>query len=113
MNATTRVISLYTRTSARWPSLPLAHRPGLRNFILIIAILASAFLVVYLKDANRREFIHYQQLQQVHEKQYEVWGKLLLEQSTLSTQSRVQQIAHKRLGMSVPASKSVVMIHQQ
>lgn len=112
MNTATRVFLMY-RAGIRLPALPLAQRPGLRNLILMLAILATAFVVIYLKDANRRQFIHYQQLQQIHEKQYEVWGKLLIEQSTLSTQSRIRQIANRRLGMDVPDPKSIIIINRQ
>ena len=81
------------------PALPLAQRPGLRIFFLGLVIFATAFGIVVLKDVNRRLFNQYQTLQAQHEKQYESWGALLLEQSTLSTPSRVERIAHDRLKM--------------
>lgn len=78
----------------------------------IIALLLTAFGVVYLKDLNRRLFIEYQSLQQ-NRQQYEVeWSKLLLEQSTWSTQSRIQSIAQNQLGMVMPTSKNIVMVEE-
>ncbi len=78
--------------------------------VMIAGLLLCAFCVVYLKDLNRRLFIENQGLVQV-QRQYEVeWGKLLLEQSTWSTQSRIQSIASRKLGMVMPKAKDIVMV---
>lgn len=93
-------------------SLPLLHieRPRLVNFILIITLLFCAFTIIYIKDLNRRLFIQYQSLQATHDKLYEDWEKLLLEQSTWSVHARVQKIAQNRLHMNIPAAKEVVVL---
>lgn len=82
------------------------------NYVLLITILFSAFFVLYIKDLNRRLFIQFQTLQTTHDKLHEDWGKLLLEQSTWSTQARVQRIAQLRLGMNSPSPKEVVVIRR-
>lgn len=76
--------------------------------VLMVAVLISAFAVVYVKDLNRRLFLQYQQLQTEHNQLYVNWGKLLLEQSTWSAQQRVQSVAENRLNMVMP--KQVTMI---
>jgi len=38
------------------------------------------------------------------------WGQLLLEQSTLGENSRVEGLAKRKLGMIVPRSENVEMI---
>lgn len=94
----------------RFPSLLNLARPRLVNVILIIALVLSAFCVIYIKDLNRRTFIEYQDLQATHNKLYEDWGKLLLEQSTWSTQARVKKIAQNRLNMGTPTANDVIIL---
>lgn len=80
--------------------------------MLFVAVLITAFGVVYIKDSNRRMFIHWQNLQQ-QQQQYQVqWGKLLLEEGALTTQSRIQAKA-QRLGMVVPQAKDIVMVEEE
>lgn len=110
MNAISRSIEQHVGV-LNIPALPLASRPGLRIFFLSLAIFLSAFGVIVVKDLNRRLFIQYQTLQQQHEHQYETWGKLSLEQSTLSTPSRVQRIAMQRLLMEQTNPKDVIVLH--
>jgi cell division protein FtsL len=109
MNSTSRMVSQnhfqVTFTDFVWSS-----RLGLTNLLLIFAVLMTAFMVIYLKDLNRRFFIQYQTLQAAHDKLYGEWGKLLLEQSTWSSQARVQKIAQQRLDMSVPSPDEIVML---
>jgi cell division protein FtsL len=77
---------------------------------LSFLILCSAFGVIYFKDLNRRSFIEYQNLQQARQ-QYEVeWGKLLLEQSTWSTQARIQEVAEQQFNMTLPRLDDVVLL---
>ncbi len=80
---------------------------------LVCLLLLSAFGVVYLKDLNRRLFIQYQNLQQEKAQEIVQWGKLLLEQSTWSTQSRIQQIAQRQLDMQVPNGRDIVLVEDR
>jgi cell division protein FtsL len=78
--------------------------------LLIIIVFASAFAVVYVKDLHRRLFIDYQNLQDAQNQLYVNWGRLLLEQSTWSTQARVQTLAQQRLQMKTPAPKEILLV---
>lgn len=78
---------------------------------LVIALLCSSFGVVYFKDLNRRLFIQYQILQREKAEELIQWGKLLLEQTMWSTQSRVQRIAEQQLGMQLPSAKEVILVN--
>ncbi len=78
--------------------------------LLTLSILASAFGLIYLKDYNRRLFIHFQKLQNTAQQYQVTKGKLLLEQSTWSTQARVQKIAQQRLGMVAPKSNTNIIV---
>ena len=84
---------------------------GILVVFLVITLLCSAFTVVYVKDLNRRLFIQYQILQREKAEELIQWGKLLLEQSTWSTQSRIQQIAQRKLKMKIPTAKEVILIN--
>ena len=109
MNTATRMV-VEQSIEARSRTL-YATRRGILTVLLVAALLCSAFGVVYFKDLNRRLFIQCETLQ--HEKAEELieWGRLLLEQSTWSTQSRIQQIAQWQLGMEVPKAQEVILVN--
>lgn len=111
MNTATRALDL------DFDSLVVLRKPHLRitrgmilMAALLLSLLASAFLVVYLKDVNRRLFIRYQHELNITQRNEVRWSKLLLEQSTLATQARVQQIAQQRLDMHVPAAENIELV---
>lgn len=78
--------------------------------VIAMGVLLSAFGIIYLKDLNRRMFIQFHSLQQAQQTDQVEWGKLLLEESTWSTQSRIQQVAEVRLKMYIPEQKDVVVV---
>lgn len=77
---------------------------------LMVLIIASAFVVVYLKDLNRRTFIQYQNMARSNQQAQVDWGKLLLEQSTLAAQANVQQTASDMLHMFTPSAANTVIV---
>lgn len=110
MNTVTRVIGIETISLNQ-----KIKRFGItKSSFLIIGLIASlfisAFSIVYVKDLNRRLFIEYQNLQRDKVHELIEWGKLLLEQSTLSTQSRIQEVAENQLHMIIPEAKNIVLI---
>lgn len=108
MNTATRVINSAEIRAFKKNGLQVSVA-GLGITALVLAILLSAFGVIYLKDLSRRLFIQSQDVQQVQQ-QYQIdWGKLLLEQSTWSSQSRIQQLAQQRMDMVVPSIQNVKM----
>ena len=80
--------------------------------VLVLSNILSAFTLVYAKDLNRRSFIQYQQLQHSYQIEQSRWSKLLLEQTTWSSQPRVQSIAVSSLGLVVPNAQQVVIVHE-
>ena len=84
--------------------------PELRICVLLVAIFATLFGIVYLKDFNRRLFIDYQEAQQLTSQLNTNYAKLLLEKSAWARQARVQMIAEQRLAMEVPSQAQVVMV---
>jgi len=88
----------------------LQKRSSLVVILLALVVLISAFAVIYVKDKNRQLFMEYQHLQSVQNEAYIEWGKLLLEESTLATQSRIQQLAENKLGFSFPKHREILVI---
>ena len=113
MNTAVKTIKISSQMqhALRWGDvLPIVSLPRLRVMMLLFAILISALSIVYIKDLNRRFFIQYQMLENVHDQIQVDWGKLLLEQGAWSTQSRIQEVAESTLGMRVPAAQKTVLI---
>jgi len=92
-----------TTTSSCW--LPYAVCMILLSFVVL-----SALSIIYIKDYSRRSFSELQQLQQARDEAQVAWGQLLLEQSTWTTQARIQQLASYRLAMRVPAAKAITRL---
>lgn len=78
--------------------------------LLIIAVLASAVSVVYVKNLNRHLFSELQTLTQSRDELRIEGSQLLLEQNTWAASTRVQTIAEQQLGMSLPSPKDVVLV---
>lgn len=86
------------------------YKPGLGVLLLAVVVMLSALAVVYVADLNRRLFIEWQDTQGAQEALRIEWGKLLLEESTWSTQGRIGEIAKNNLGMQLPTANQVSII---
>ncbi|KFI21520.1 cell division protein FtsL [Nitrosococcus oceani] len=78
--------------------------------VLSALVIGSGVAVVYVKHENRKLFMELQSFYKVRDQLDEEWGRLLLEQSTLARQGRVEHLARERLGMVVPNPSEVVII---
>jgi cell division protein FtsL len=108
MNAASRALqSSFVNVN---PRVLVISRQMLGLFLLIIALLASAVSVVYVKSLDRQLFSDLQTLQQTRDDLRVEAGQLLLEQNTLAAPERVQAIAQQQLGMIVPGTKDIVAI---
>lgn len=84
---------------------------GLGVFLPIFTfIVLTLFSIVYFKDSNRRFFLESQGLKQNIELAKVRQGQLMLEQSTLTAQSRVQRMAQNKFDMVLPSAKNTVML---
>lgn len=78
--------------------------------LLVLAVVYSATSVVYSTHKSRHLLNELQQLgKQRNDLQVE-WGQLLLEQSSLISQGRIEDIAIADLGMEIPAMENVVVV---
>jgi cell division protein FtsL len=78
--------------------------------LMVLAILASAIVVIYTKHIGRSEFVTLQKLEYHRDHLNEEWGRLLLEESTWAGPGRVEQQARLRLKMIVPTAEMTVVI---
>ena len=87
-------------------------RPVLLGLSLLM-VLATALGVVYSKHQSRQLFVRLQALNSERDALDIEWGRLQLEQSTLATPIRIENIARKRLGMFVPSADEIVIIKNE
>lgn len=77
---------------------------------LVALVMGSALGVVYAKYESRKQFVDLQELVKKRDAMTVEWGRLLLEQSTLASHSRVETLARTRLGMIMPPPGDVVIV---
>ena len=80
------------------------------NVPLAIVLAICALAVVTARHQARKSFVELQALEK-HGRELDIeWGRLQLEQSTWSMHSRIEQIAHGQLRMSVPDLKRIQVV---
>lgn len=79
---------------------------------LFIAVICSAIMVIYTAYKNRQLLNELYTNVAVYNKAQAEWGRLVLEQSTWTAYSRVEQIAVAQLSMHIPAPNEVRIIGQ-
>ena len=78
--------------------------------VLIVACIASAIGVVYMRHQHRLLFVDLARLEKSRDELNIEFGRLQLEQATWAESNRIDQIARMRLGMQLPESADVVVI---
>ena len=78
--------------------------------LLVCALAVIASGVVYAKYPSRKHFVDLQSLRGQRDAIDIEWGRLQLEQGTLSTHWRIENIARKRLEMHMPSADEVIVI---
>jgi cell division protein FtsL len=74
------------------------------------SLLTTSLSMVYVKYATRQMFSELSQLQINRDALNNEWTQLLLEQSTLATDGRVDRIADEKLTMHPPAPNEIVWV---
>jgi len=103
-HAAPRALRVINSKTVAWHEVPLSL------VCLLVFVVVSSVAVVYVKDFSRRLFIQEQQMQAEQTQSQLNWGKYLLEQSTLSTEARVQALAQKKLNMHMPNSNEISVV---
>ena len=87
---------------------------GLKAWLCFICLLlvttTSAMGVIFSTYKNRHLLNDLQQLEKQRNELQVKWGQLLLEQSSLVSQGRIEVLAIAELGMIIPASENVVVV---
>ena len=78
--------------------------------MLLFANLAVAIGVVYVKHSNQLLFKQIQEQRQAYHELQTDWGRLLLEQGTLTAYARVEKEAVRRLRMHRPDPSDVNLL---
>jgi cell division protein FtsL len=90
--------------------LPVGNALWLMNIFLLLLVVASALGVIYSSYMSRQLFSELQQGKRQAMSLEENWGRLLLEQSTWASHSRVEQLAKTKLKMKVPDPALIVVV---
>ena len=81
-------------------------------FLGLSLVCSSALGVVYAVNESRHLLNELQTLENKRNALQVEWGQLLLEQSSLVSQGRVEDIARAELGMEIPPMGSMVVVRQ-
>jgi cell division protein FtsL len=112
MNAAARDINQSNFFQGQLADVRLS-RPFCMQLALLLAVLISALCVVYVTNLQRMTLSQVESSeQQEHQLQLQ-WRQLLLEQASLATPSRVQQLATKKLHMVLPLDKQTYILRVQ
>lgn len=90
----------------------LLTRRQLAMMTLGMSILLSAIGIIYVTHVSRVEYAAYQHELAERNQLHIERGQLLLERGTWMMQARIQQMAEKKLGMTIPNHQSVVIVHE-
>jgi cell division protein FtsL len=112
MNAAAKVINQGTLFNGQLAEMHMSKSLYIL-ILLLIAVLVSSLAVVYSTNSYRLTFSQVeQQEQQTHYLQLQ-WGQLLLEQASLATPARVEELAQGKLKMVLPTSKNTLWLQGQ
>ena len=111
MNIASRALSPDRLLSGAWQLRQIkVNMPSGVLMLLMGVMLASAVGVIYFKNVERHLTSELQSMQiQAGQLRFET-SKLMLERATWRTPRRIQYLAQQRLGMFVPARKTVVAL---
>lgn len=109
MNAAARAINESNLFSGQLFEMRLSKQLWL-VFVLLFIVLMNALAVVYVTNEHRSSFSQLQQLEQHKHLLQMQWGQLLLEQASLATPARVEQLAREKLKMHLPLDKHMFVL---
>ena len=82
----------------------------LATLLLWVAVLGSAAAVVQVKQRARTLFVELEHLSAERDRLNIEWGRLQLEQSAWSAHGFVEQVATRRLRMTLPQANEVKIV---
>ncbi|WP_281648605.1 cell division protein FtsL [Parendozoicomonas sp. Alg238-R29] len=101
-------------TGSQWldfsPLLIVWRRIAWLPAVLSVVVVVSAFGVTYVSHLNRQAFNQLQTELMRKNALQERWGQLLLQHSTETAHSRVEERARRELNMVMPDKKRVILV---
>jgi len=91
-------------------SKSVTFKAMLHLVLLLVVTTVSATSVIYSTHKSRYLLNELQQLERQRNNLQVQWGQLLLEQSSLIAQGRIENLAIAELGMQIPAMENVVVV---
>lgn len=83
---------------------------SLAIIFLFLATVSSALASIWVRHEARKLVQQLQALEEVRHDLHEEWGRLQLEQATWGTHSRLETIARKNLGMTMPRGEQALVV---
>lgn len=77
---------------------------------LVFAVIASALSVVYVKHQTRKHFVALQELERTRDEMQIEWGRLQLEEGSLSSVDQIRDAAQRRLQLVKPTLEQTVLV---
>lgn len=112
MNAAARAIHQTNLFNGHLSEMRLS-KPFSLTLLLLFMVLISAFAVIYITNEHRISFGELEQLEQQTQQLQLQWGQLLLEQASLASPGRVEELAISKLQMKLPADKDSYVLQTQ
>lgn len=112
MNAAARMIHQTTLFNGQWADLEMS-RMTMLILTVLFAVLMTGLAVTYTTNAYRLTLSQVEQNRQQKNTLDLQWGQLLLEQASLATPARVEQLATAELNMSIPQQKHILVLRKE
>ena len=109
MNAAAKAINQSNLFSGRFAEMRLS-KELFALLVLMFALLISSLAVIVVTNEDRLSFSQLEQLEQQNHQLKLEWGRLLLEQASLATPSRVEEMAVQQLRMRLPVDKDTYIL---
>jgi len=91
-------------------SRPITLKTMAHLVVLLMLTTVSATGVIYSTHKSRYLLNELRQLERQRNNLQVEWGQLLLEQSSLVAQGRIENLAISELGMKIPTVENVVVV---
>ena len=98
------------KSKSQVKSRPITLKTMVHLVVLLMLTTVSATGVIYSTHKSRYLLNELRQLERQRNNLQVVWGQLLLEQSSLVAQGRIENLAIAELGMKIPTVENVVVV---
>ena len=98
------------KSKSQVKSRPITLKTMVHLVVLLMLTTVSATGVIYSTYKSRYLLNELRQLERQRNNLQVEWGQLLLEQSSLVAQGRIENLAIAELGMKIPTVENVVVV---